>query len=98
MDNSHTKTENVLLEIWPAVLNLDRVGIHDDFLDLGGDSFAAMRCINQIKATFGVELPPDVFFAEPASIAAMAREIDRMRSETRESATAERPVVSKESV
>jgi acyl carrier protein len=76
-----TDTEQVLLDLWSEILNTDRVGIHDDFLDLGGDSFAAMRCIIDLKATFGVELPLDVFFEEPASIATVAAELERMRSD-----------------
>jgi acyl carrier protein len=70
-----------VLDLWSAILEIDRVGVDDDFLDLGGDSFKAMRCINGLKATFGVELSLDVFFAEPASIATVAAELDRMRSE-----------------
>jgi acyl carrier protein len=83
MDRSHhPETERVLLGIWSAVLNRDQVGLADDFADLGGDSVAAMRCINRIRTTFGVEVPLEVFFAEPASIAGVAAEIERMRSET----------------
>ena len=75
-----TETERLLLKIWSDILETDRVGIHDHFLDVGGDSFAAMRCINQIRAAFDVELQLDLFFAEPASIAFMAAEIEKMRS------------------
>lgn len=82
MDVPRTDTESALLGIWSAVLDVERVGIHDDFMDLGGDSFGAMRCINRIKATFGVELPLDVFFVQPATIAGLAAELARMRSET----------------
>ena len=35
--------ETRLAEIWAVSLGLDTVGIHDPFLDLGGDSLAAMR-------------------------------------------------------
>jgi acyl carrier protein len=76
-----TETERVVLDVWSAILEIDGVGVDDDFLDLGGDSFKAMRCINSLKATFGVELPLDVFFAEPASVAAVAAELDRMRAD-----------------
>ena len=71
----------MVLDVWSAVLEIERVGVDDDFLDLGGDSFKAMRCINSLKASFGVELPLDVFFAEPASVAAVAAELDRMRAD-----------------
>ena len=58
------------------------IGIHDDFLGLGGDSLAAMRCINRIIATFSVEVPLDLFLIESATIAQVASEIARIRPNT----------------
>jgi arthrofactin-type cyclic lipopeptide synthetase C len=34
--------------MWTETLAIDRVGIHDDFFELGGDSLMAMRLIAQI--------------------------------------------------
>jgi pyochelin synthetase len=67
-----------LLEIWTAVLpaSTQAIGVDDDFLDLGGDSLAATRCINRIVAAFGVELPLEAFFDERATIATLAARID----------------------
>ncbi|HKT50844.1 MAG TPA: phosphopantetheine-binding protein [Candidatus Angelobacter sp.] len=69
------ETERTLLQIWSEVLNAAPIGIHDDFLGLGGDSLAAMRCINRIIATFGVEVRLDLFLLESATIAQVASEI-----------------------
>jgi amino acid adenylation domain-containing protein/non-ribosomal peptide synthase protein (TIGR01720 family) len=41
-----------LARIWSEVLGIDRVGIRDDFFDIGGDSFKAIR----IAAKYGPEL------------------------------------------
>ena len=71
----HTETEGSLLQIWFEVLNIDQISIHDDFLGLGGDSLAAMRCINRIIAAFGVEVPLELFLLESATIAQVASEI-----------------------
>ena len=68
-----------MLRIWSAVLNNDRIGIHDDFLELGGDSLAAMRCINSIRAALGVDLTLDAFILSPAHIVEVASQIDRLR-------------------
>ncbi len=75
--SAHAETERALLQIWSEVLNTapTPIGIHDDFLGLGGDSLAAMRCINRIIATFGVEVPLDLFLIESATIAQVASEI-----------------------
>lgn len=79
---THTETETFLLGIWSAVLEIDGIGVHDDFLDLGGDSLSAMRCINRIRSVAGVELSLDAFLEEPAHIAAIARLLDQIRRET----------------
>jgi pyochelin synthetase len=76
-------TERALLEIWSSVLRREDLHVDDDFLELGGDSLAAMRCINRIAERFGVELPLDVFFEEPANISAVAAQLDRMRPNER---------------
>lgn len=77
-----TETERVLLRIWVEVLNTENVGIHDDFLGLGGDSMAAMRCINRINTAFGVELPIDLFLLESVDIFQAASAIARMQHDT----------------
>jgi amino acid adenylation domain-containing protein/non-ribosomal peptide synthase protein (TIGR01720 family) len=38
-----TPTEAALAEIWVRVLEVDRVGVHDDFFYLGGDSILAIQ-------------------------------------------------------
>jgi len=38
------------------VLGIDRVGIHDDFFELGGDSILATRLVSRIRRVFEVEL------------------------------------------
>ena len=45
--------EREIAQAWAEVLELDRFGIHDDFLDLGGDSLLAMRIIARVEARFG---------------------------------------------
>jgi acyl carrier protein len=72
---THAEIENILLKIWSEVLKTESACIHDDFFSLGGDSMAALRCINRINATFGVELPLDRFLLEAASIAQIAAEL-----------------------
>ena len=69
------------MQIWSEVLNTEEISISDDFLGLGGDSLAAMRCINRIIATFGVEVPLDLFLLDSANIARIASEIARIQPE-----------------
>jgi acyl carrier protein len=60
--------------IWAEVLELDRVGIHDDFLDLGGHSLAATRIISRVMNVFPVELAVRSLFDSP-TVAQMAEVI-----------------------
>lgn len=79
---AYAEVEGVLLQIWSEVLNLEKVGLYDDFLGLGGDSLAAMRCINRVNATFGVELPLDLFLLESANIVQVTSAIAKMQFDT----------------
>lgn len=40
-----TENQRILCEAFQSVLHLDKVGIHDDFYELGGDSLAAIELI-----------------------------------------------------
>lgn len=46
--------EERLARIWASVIRLDRVGIEDDFAQLGGDSLLAATLLTQVSAAFGV--------------------------------------------
>ena len=41
-----TDTEEVLASIWSRVLGVERVGIHDNFFDLGGDSIRSIQVLS----------------------------------------------------
>jgi len=57
-------TETALARIWAEVLGVDRVGVHDDFFDLGGDSITSLKATSRIRRSFGVEMSPrDLFEA-----------------------------------
>ena len=49
--------EMSITQIWAAVLGLQAVGIHDHFLDLGGDSLLATQIMARLLQSFQVELP-----------------------------------------
>ena len=44
-----TPVEKTLAHIWATVLNLENVGINDNFLDLGGDSILSIQIISRAK-------------------------------------------------
>ena len=44
-----TPLEQRITEIWRGVLGVERVGINDDFFDLGGDSLQAIRFLSAVE-------------------------------------------------
>ncbi|MFW6693098.1 amino acid adenylation domain-containing protein [Streptomyces sp. MAR4 CNX-425] len=71
-----TPLEETLAATWAEVLQVDRVGVHDDFFALGGDSLLATKVIARLKAALGGEaLSLRVLFSTP-NVAAMAEHIE----------------------
>jgi len=68
-----TPAEKLLANIWAQVLRLDRVGIHDNFFGLGGDSIRALQIISRAKKA-GLRLTSKQIFQSPtiAELAATA--------------------------
>ncbi|GAA0822752.1 hypothetical protein GCM10009525_11510 [Streptosporangium amethystogenes subsp. fukuiense] len=66
-----TPTEEALGRIWAEVLAVERVGTHDDFFDLGGDSIASLRVTSRVRRAFDVEISPRELFTAP-TIGALA--------------------------
>jgi len=54
---ARTSIEYNLTKIWEKILEIDEIGIHDNFFDLGGDSLSAFRILNEVKKKFGQHLP-----------------------------------------
>ncbi|WGV25123.1 non-ribosomal peptide synthetase [Halotia branconii] len=63
-----TATQQVLVGIWCDVLELQQVGIHDNFFALGGHSLFAMQVIARLRETFKVELPISCLFDYPTIV------------------------------
>jgi nonribosomal peptide synthetase protein BlmX len=71
-----TPTEEAIARISSSVLSVERVGAFDDFFALGCESLRAMRILAQIRNAFGVELPIASLDQGPATVAALANEVD----------------------
>ncbi len=57
--------EELLAGIFAEVLEVERVGIDDDFFDLGGHSLKATRLIGRVRRAFGAEVPIRAVFDHP---------------------------------
>jgi acyl carrier protein len=60
-----TAAEEVVAGIWEQTLGVEKVGVLDDFFELGGNSLSAMRIIVRLRDIFQVELPLRGLFEAP---------------------------------
>ncbi len=74
-----TVLEEGLAALWAKILGLERVGIHDDFFDLGGQSLLAIRLFLEIEKELGRRLPVVTLFQGP-TIAQLADVLQRKES------------------
>jgi amino acid adenylation domain-containing protein len=67
--------EAFLVDLWEKLLRSESIGIHDDFLELGGDSLFATLVTAHVWEQFGVELTQVSLFQCP-TIAELAAQIN----------------------
>ena len=73
-----SETEKKLCEIWCSFLDMDQIGVEDDFFELGGDSLKALSLLQVISKSFETEVLIQDFYGK-ANIKAVAAEIDLAR-------------------
>lgn len=57
--------EEELVSIWEKMLDVERVGIHDDFFDLGGHSIIAAKLVSVINSSLCITVPLKKLFESP---------------------------------
>jgi acyl carrier protein len=66
--------ERRLADAWTQVLELDRVGIRDNFFDLGGTSLTSVEVVVRLKEA-GLTITPEMLF-EHQTVAELAAAIE----------------------
>jgi amino acid adenylation domain-containing protein len=74
-----TELEERVAAVWSAVLGIERLSVHDDFFDLGGDSLMAGQVAARLRRELGVDVPLHHLFEAP-TIEAVARTLDSARA------------------
>ena len=85
-----TPTEAVLAEIWADVLEVERIGVHDNFFDAGGNSLLAVRAVLRLMGAlqeraiavraWGGKVPLHALFQAP-TVEQLARLVDQARGD-----------------
>ena len=60
-----TAIEKVLTKLWAEIIEIDEVGIHDDFSELGGDSLLAAQIVSEVNQIFSLKQPLKTLFEIP---------------------------------
>jgi acyl-coenzyme A synthetase/AMP-(fatty) acid ligase/acyl carrier protein len=69
-----SELERTLAGVWQEVLELERVGVRDNFFDLGGDSLSLLRAHGQLQKVLGREIPLVELFEFP-TVSALAEHV-----------------------
>ena len=74
-----TAVERTIADTWADLLALDRVGIDDNFFDLGGNSLLSIQCVAQLEDQ-GLQLPIVKLYQHP-TVRACAAFLERSVTE-----------------
>jgi amino acid adenylation domain-containing protein len=72
-----TPTEELLCSAWQQVLGAERVGIYDNFFDLGGHSLLLMQMMARVNQTYGIEIPLNVLLGGSLTVAGFSEAIEQ---------------------
>jgi amino acid adenylation domain-containing protein len=75
-----TEMERVLAAVWKDVLRVERVGLYDNFFDLGGHSLLMVQVFSRIKAQLDTELLMVELFEFP-TVSSMAKRLTQEREQ-----------------
>jgi amino acid adenylation domain-containing protein/thioester reductase-like protein len=77
-------TERVVAAIWQQVLRVDRVGPHDNFFRLGGDSLKAAQLLANLRESLGIQItqirPLIRMLLDNATLRSFAAAVERARA------------------
>ncbi|MEM9164165.1 MAG: phosphopantetheine-binding protein, partial [Cyanobacteria bacterium P01_F01_bin.4] len=51
-----TPAEVTIVELWQTLLEIERIGVNDNFFEVGGNSLTAIQLLSQLQQAFAVEM------------------------------------------
>jgi NAD(P)-dependent dehydrogenase (short-subunit alcohol dehydrogenase family)/acyl carrier protein len=68
------EVEETIAAAWRDLFGIDRIGVHDDFFELGGDSLTGIRILGRVREAFQIDLHAAALF-EHRTVAALAARV-----------------------
>lgn len=88
-----TAQEEQIAQVWSEVLEIDRVGVTDSLLALGGDSLRAARIVGRLRPTYGDRIRITTVFEHP-TVRTLTRALGSVEeSHTRDSPTGDQHAI-----
>uniref|UniRef100_UPI002457AFAD non-ribosomal peptide synthetase n=1 Tax=Nocardia brasiliensis TaxID=37326 RepID=UPI002457AFAD len=84
-----TPIEEIVAEVFAELLGVPRVGVDDDFFELGGNSLVATQVVARLSAALDTEVGVRALFEAPTVAALAARVESRAGSGARQALTAQ---------
>ena len=82
------QTEQLIAEIWQKVLGKEKIGIYDNFFDLGGDSLLMIQVHNQLQTSLSQPIPIIALFHH-TTVHELAKQLSQNQESKRESESSE---------
>ena len=76
IDAPRTQLERDLVALWAELLNLEAVGIHENFFEQGGHSLLAVQLLSRVRQIYGVDLSLEVVYSGEFTVAELAKAIE----------------------
>jgi len=76
-----SEIEKTITDIWTQVLKVEKIGIDEDFFDLGGHSLSAVQVTLQMQKKLNVSIPLQTFFDCP-TIADLSSKVEAILFES----------------
>jgi aspartate racemase len=76
--------ERTIVGIWSQLLGVQRIGVNDNFFNLGGHSIFAIQLLSRLNQAFNLDLQIRVIYDQP-SLAALAGAIVQIQAEQADS-------------
>lgn len=82
--------ERAIAEVWEKLFGIERIGVHDDFFALGGDSLLAVQLISRLRGVVHMDLPGHSLLSAP-TVAQLAEIVAQSDSPSSTSYSRRRP-------